>query len=130
MPVIANWEDDDKHIIRFIYEEPWTWHELFNAMKSVAAEHDELPHKVAWIMDLAQSRNIPTGALTQSKHIAGMRHDNTFTTTIVIHSGPFLAKLAGIFNTVFGERLHTKIKMVNTLDEALTEAQKLITEQV
>lgn len=126
MSITVSWEGEGKHIIRFIYEEPWTWQELFASIKDVTPIHNALPHKVVWIMDLENSKKIPGGALTQARQIAQMRHDNTYDTTIVIHDGPFLGRLAEIFNTVFGQRLNTEINMVQSLESALAEAHKLI----
>jgi hypothetical protein len=119
MNIAVIWDNDEKTIIRYIYEKNWTWADVNTALKDASALLDTVDHKVDIIMDFRQSTMmIPMGALSHAKRaLSNPRHDNIHLTVLV--GDAFVLKMADV-SLKLSQKLagNWELKFASTLDEA------------
>lgn len=118
MGIRVQWDSDEKKIVRYIYEERWTWEDLHYARSQVREWLEELDYQVDVIVDVQNSRLVPNGVLAQGRMFADTSHRNEGHTVVVGANG-LMRSMYELFGKVY-TRLSNKIviEFAGTLDEA------------
>jgi hypothetical protein len=115
MGIKASWDNEDHTILRFNYEGSWTWDDLHNALSQGHAMMRTETHTVDVLIDVSQSRLIPSGALARGKHIDDIKPDN-HGMTAVVGANTFMQGLYDLFRKIYRKNLN--VVYVPTLEEA------------
>jgi hypothetical protein len=116
MPVHIQWDNDDKTAIRYDYEGKWSWDELYDVSKKAVEMFHSVNHKVNVIHNLANSPNLPSGALSHAHRFSAQNPEN-WGISVVVGTSAFVSSLIQVFRKVyrqFGERYYTAM----TLEQA------------
>jgi hypothetical protein len=117
MSVAVVWDDDEKSIIRFIFEGSWTLDELYTAFDEQSQMLDSVDHKVDVIVDFRESNAVPEHLIGNFSRIfqsSGSSHPNTGM-TVLVGVGGFAQILADLFSKFFA-----RLPTTTTLEEAHT----------
>ena len=69
MGIEVKWDNEDKTIIRYIYDGRWTWEELDNARTVAAQFESTVDRRVNVIVDVLKSRLLPNGTITRARQV-------------------------------------------------------------
>jgi hypothetical protein len=115
MPVRVIWDNEEKNIVRYVFEGKWTLDELYAVMKEEDQMMAAVTHRVDVIVDFQDSGAIPDRLLANFPKIfesSSASHPNVGMTVIIGAAG-FAEMLANIFSKVF-----TRMLTAQTLEEA------------
>jgi len=59
MPIITDWIDDSKTVIRLYYEKTWNWQDAIDAHSEANRLMDKVKHPVAVIIDMSDTNHMP-----------------------------------------------------------------------
>ena len=122
MTVSANWDNEQKTIIRYSFDGNWTWNEFYAAVNQSHALQDAVSHRVDIILDLGESYVVPEGALMQFRRLAGINHANTGVRVIVSRN----STLGVLFDTF--TRVYSKIAEKHYLASSMEQAYAIISQ--
>jgi hypothetical protein len=77
MGIRVVWDNDEKTIIRYIFESEWAWEDIRTAANISNAMLDEIGRVTHFIYDTSQSKRVPDGALTHLRRYIGKEHPLT-----------------------------------------------------
>src|SRR5262245_55800077 len=83
MAIRVEWDNDEKTVIRYVIESPWTWEEMRIAADTSNVMLDEVGRKVHFIYDMQKSTRVPEGALTHLSRFIGKEHRLTGQAVVV-----------------------------------------------
>ncbi len=69
MPIIPQWENNDKTIIRTQFKDEWTWNNFTLVRTTLLHMIESVPHIVDHIADFQDVEDIPNGALAIGRSI-------------------------------------------------------------
>jgi hypothetical protein len=119
MPVTAQWDNDDKTIIRFDVSGRWTWAEYRAANAEIRKMVDGLSYIVHFIVNPLddQSRGyLPPGALQHIRSVYGSVSPNVGMTA-VIGASPYYHALYAIGRKIYPQ-IAVRYRFANSLEEA------------
>lgn len=76
MSVTAQWDNEDKTTVLYIFSGQWSWDEFRPAWQEGRALVSSVPHRVASILDFEQSAGIPPGMLVKGDYVFRNRLPN------------------------------------------------------
>lgn len=120
MPVRAYWEDETHTLVHYNFEGNWTWDELYPAYYQAIEMEKSVPHRVDVILDMRQSKKIPSNALMHIKNISDKQPPNIGLSVLVSNSA-FLASMYRI-----GVQFYSKIGHYFFLTTSMEEAYTMI----
>ncbi len=124
MGIRVVWDNEEKTIIRYIFESEWKWEDIRAAADTSNAMLDELGQVTHFIYDTSQSVRIPEGALTHLRRFVGKEHPLTGRSVVVgapKTSGVLLARgLLSVMQRVY------KAGWKFAFSESLEEARELL----
>lgn len=120
MSVRVVWDNDQKTIVRYVFEGKWTWDELYPAYNQAIEMEKAQPHRVHAILDMRKAIGVPANVLTHLKHISDKQPDN-IGLSIVVTSSSFVHSLYQI-----AIKFYNKIDYYFRVAETLDEAYKMI----
>jgi hypothetical protein len=127
MGVRVVWHNDKKTIIRYIYENRWSWEDLYTARLEVKAMLESVPHKVGIIVDVRNSSILPSGTLARAKYIASSSptlHHNEGVTVILGASG-LVRSIYDVMRKIYPYTMRErKYYFASTLEEAYSILMK------
>jgi hypothetical protein len=116
MPVRVYWEDEPQTIVRYDFDGPWTWDDLYPAYYQAIQMERSVEYRVDVILDLRHSGRMPANVLLHIKNISEKQPPN-LGLSVFVTTNTFMHSL---YQT--GIRFYNKIgyyfRMVKTLDEA------------
>lgn len=118
MPLITEWDNDQKTIMRVTYQPGWTWNEMEANLSIEKGYLDSVDHPVDVIADF-RGTTLPPGAIARLPKIASSppyTHRNSGI-VIMVGSPAFMEEVVSIYRRVFGQA-GAKLTMVHDLDEA------------
>ncbi len=83
MGVSTQWDNEEKTVIRYVYEGRWTWDEYYPAHQEAREMTKSVEHIVHVIVDVRNSTLLPKGALTHSRSALDNKPANEGITVIV-----------------------------------------------
>ena len=119
MAILTNWYNDDKTILRHVYEVAWTWSDLYLAIDEAYALVETVDHTVDIIIDMRLSSIIPSNVFNHGKHAIVKAHPRQG--HMIVVGAPRLAQtLFQAFLKIYGkEAKNFPVVFVSTLDEGL-----------
>jgi len=84
MGIQVVWDDDAKRMIRYNFDERWSWDEFFAAREGAIRLIDTVSHKIGVIMDLPPNIEVPPNVLTNVRSALRTKHPNTVVIVFVI----------------------------------------------
>src|SRR5262245_59394756 len=109
------WDNDEKTVVRYIFEKNWTWQEFFTAKAEAYALIDTVKHPVGIIMDAPPEVNLPPNTLTHSRNALRNKHPNTRVIAFVLTQA-FVRSMINIFMRISPNS--ADLHIVATLDQA------------
>jgi len=70
MPVNADWLNDEKTILRFVYAGHWTWDEAVAMLDDANRKMKQVKHPVAVIVDMTDGQRLPENPLENIGRLA------------------------------------------------------------
>ena len=67
MNIEVVWDNEEKTIVRYVFEPTWTWDQFYAAREIAREMFATVPHKVGVIMDAPQDVLIPAKILVQGR---------------------------------------------------------------
>lgn len=121
MGIRVEWDNDEKTVIRYVYEERWTWEDFHYARSQVREWLDTVDHRVDVIVDVRNSRLVPNGVLAQGRMFASnapIAHRNEGH-TIVVGANSLMRSMFEMFGKVYS-RLSDELELefASSLEEA------------
>lgn len=115
MGVWVTWDNPEKTILRYIYEETWTWDEWGTAVEDARTMMQSVDHKVFLIVDAA-CRDVPKGALSRFRHATCVEAGHV-KMVLLVGNNAFLQTLFSIVRRLV-QGCAMKLVTVATLDDA------------
>jgi hypothetical protein len=84
MNVEVVWDNEEKTIIRYVFEPQWTWDQFYAAREIAREMFAAVPHKVGVIMDTPQDMLIPAKILVRGRKALKDRPEQVAFVTFVI----------------------------------------------
>ncbi len=116
MPVQIVWDDEEKTMLRHIYQGEWTWQEFDVAVATAYTWIESVPHRVHIIVDLRQTGPLPANVLLHIRGLADRAHPR-IGKTIIVGTNAFLQRLYDVFTSVYAIP-HNHVILAPTLEEA------------
>lgn len=83
MGITIGWDNNEKTVIRFTFEDLWDWNDLHAARMTGHQMIDEVNRKVDFIADLTRSAFIPAGGLNNLRVLAQNVHPQSGVVAVV-----------------------------------------------
>jgi hypothetical protein len=125
MKIEPKWDNEQKTIIRHVFERGWGWTDFHQALEQASTMMSEVDHRVDVILDFRDASIIPSGAITQvKKAYSNPKHPNVGT-TVVVGANSFMQALVQVGTKLSpGTLQNWDVMFANTLDEAYTQLKK------
>jgi hypothetical protein len=121
MPVSVKWDNDEQTIMRWVFEGNWTWEEYYTNRDAANAQVSEKGHRVDMIVDMRNSKTLPSGAMTHGKNAVSSATPDNLGVTVFVGVNPVLRTFYSMFSQLYSRLLsnkHLDTVMVATLEEA------------
>jgi hypothetical protein len=128
MPVTIRWSNSARTVLRFIFEEPYTWIEFEEAIEIARAHHRQLSHKVVWLFDFSQVISLPAGAIGMGRRIVRDSIPNRHPDFIILGANARVKSVWRIFERVIGQRYGVQLHNADTEDEVWQQIAQLLTD--
>ena len=115
MAVNVVWDNNNYTVIRYDFEHPWKLEDYYLAADEVAAQIALVKHRVNVLMDLTQSRTLPTQILPAAARAYKIMPHNFG--VAVVAGNAYVAGMVKLFNTAY-PALGSRMIAVKTMDEA------------
>jgi hypothetical protein len=109
------WDNDERTIIRHVYEGKWTLEEYYALIDQNYNEIDSVNHRVDIINDLREMSGVPSNMTTAIRYAARRAHKNEGI-NVMVAPPTFVKILVEAINNAVGE--HTEVLHTKTLEEA------------
>jgi hypothetical protein len=124
MTVRVSWDNDDKTVIHYQFDDNWTWDDFFPAKARAQDLIDTVPHKVAVILETQHNGVIPHNLLTNARNGLRTKHPQTALVVIVV-TRPFIRTMIGTIRAL-SPLAHVRIEMAYTMAEARATALQFL----
>jgi hypothetical protein len=119
MPITAEWDNEEKTLIRQTYSGRWTWDDVRMTIDKCQQMLDSVDHKVNFISDLRQSQTmLPPGATVQFSWLSNYLRHPKMGKSVIVGASEFIRIFGGIFTSAH-RGIAEQIIFASTLDEAL-----------
>jgi hypothetical protein len=116
MGIVVDWDNSAKTVVRYEFDEQWTWEEFYVAKKQAYTIIDTVSHRVGVIMNAPPNVTLPPNMLTHSLSALRNKHPNTLILVFVL-TRPFMRAMISTLGKI--SRLGaSSIELATTLDEA------------
>lgn len=117
MPIQVKWFDSEKRIIGYIFADPVSLEDIYEALQDGYDLSADLPYRIYIVYDFRDFRNLPPNLFSTLSFLRKISQDNVELRLLV---GPsmMLASSLRILGGVIPQ-LKDSLKVVETLDEAL-----------
>ncbi len=72
--VTVEWNNPEKTIILLKMVDPWNWEEFYLAQDEIMLMTETVSHRISFIIDVSQARNIPTNTMTHFRNLSLIHH--------------------------------------------------------
>lgn len=116
MPITVIWDNDEKTAFHWIFEGKWNWKEYAQAMDQADKLAKEVEHPIDVIVNMAQSKLIPSHALSNIRAKMGAE-PHKLGLVVIITNNP-LVKAIGNALPRLNRRFENKIAIAATVEQA------------
>lgn len=67
MGIYVEWDNEDRTVLRYTYEDFWSWDEFYSASAQARSMLETARHEVNTIVDMRSSTVMPRGMLAQAR---------------------------------------------------------------
>lgn len=127
MNIKVSWDNDDKTVIRYDFEGPWTWDDFRIAAEEAFAMTRSVEHTVDTISNFFPGVLLPANAMFQFRRIMEEAPKNRGV-NVIVGSSAFIRTMVMMFSSV-NRQLAKRIVIVDRLDQAravLAERRKQV----
>lgn len=117
MGITIAWDNEDRTILRFVFDKRWTWDDVANAKRESDAALDSVPHlAVAIIYDAPPDVRLPPDMLTNARRVLSSNHPKAVLLVFVLTNT--MARI--MINTLarISGSVGARIRVVDSVDEA------------
>lgn len=118
MPIEVYWGNDEKTVMRFVFQKPWTWDDFYRAVDRHFVMLRGVDHLVYAITDVSQAGTIPPSALSHGRYYWKHWPPN-LATIIIIGANPLFLAMDNLFHRLYGDG-HSHLRYANSVEEALS----------
>lgn len=129
MKVQIQWENDDKKIVRYIFEQGWSWPDLNAALDEAGELIGTVSHRVDVIMDISSANLIPKGALSQINRAYSNPKPPNIGLTVIVTPNSFMSAMVSMAKKIWGEKTDWQLEFVQTIGEAYQIIKNQSTEE-
>lgn len=116
MPIHVSWDNPDKTILCYRYEDAWTWEEVYAALTNAYEWVDGVDYTVDVIIDLRASSALPAPILTNAFNVNKRQHPR-IGLTVAVGANHFAQLMADLFKRLIPDYARRYV-LVATLEEA------------
>ena len=116
MAINVEWDNPEKTIICYHFEERWTWEEFFEARRHAQSIISGVTHNVGVIMNTPPNIVLPSNLLTHS--LTSLRHRHPNTVIIVFIAGKSFLNMMISLMTKMSHLASDSMVMAANMDEA------------
>ncbi len=116
MPIKVIWDNEEKTIVRHIFEGQWTWDEFEICTQESKALMESVDYTVQMILDVQKSPGMPQGFLSHMRTVTQKPHPNAGALALVGASS-FIRAFTNVFLNVTPSNKRS-FMMCATVDEA------------
>ena len=99
MDIHVYWEDDQKIIIRQVYDMTWTWEEFVAAIEEIRRLESEVAHPIGMISEIGRIKSVPSNAILHGSR-AIRRLPEDIVLTVVVTTSPLILSLLSVILTL------------------------------
>lgn len=124
--ITALWDNPEQTVIRYHFEGAWGWKDLYAVIETAAAMMDTVEHRVCIVLDLRESRSVPT------LNPSGLRHLANAPTTNHRNMGIFVIVGANTFTRAMFDifaRLYPRAVEAYHMADSIERAYAIIKEK-
>ncbi len=110
------WDNDEKTILRYIFDTHWTWDDFYAAKAEAYSQIDTVPHKVGVIFDAPEKITLPANMITHNKSAVSKTHANTAIVVVVVTNLYLRTMLTMVMK--LSKKAADTLRLVSSLDEA------------
>lgn len=114
MGIAVVWDDDEKTIIRWDFDEKWTWDDFHEAFRISMDMGENLTYRVDVIPNATQSPHMPVGALAEFKRLDSQLPD-IVKLIVVAGTSAFTRSMIELFGKIYRAQ---SWRTASSLDEA------------
>ena len=105
MPITSIWDNNEKTVLRHVYDGSWTWNDFKANLLKSRAMLDGIQHKVDLIIDTRNGKLLPDGGVGSLHTLRGGNHPN-LGKTVLVGSNLFISRLYGAFHRAYSDNEH------------------------
>lgn len=114
MGIAVVWDDDEKTIIRWDFDEKWTWDEFHEAFRISLEMSENITYRVDVIPNATKSPHMPIGALAEFKRLDSQLPD-IVKLIVVAGTSAFTRSMIELFGKIYRAQ---SWRTASSLDEA------------
>ena len=115
MPIITDWDDIEKTIVRHDFQGKWTWEEFFTAERRANELAVTVTHRVDVISNMREGTMPREGALANARSVIHRLKSNLGVIVVVVN--PLLAVTTNVFKKV-DKDFDRIVRAANSVQEA------------
>ncbi len=118
MPIVTVWDNDEKTVLRHVYEKSWTWADFKANLMQCREMLDSIDYTADLIIDTRNGRTLPDGAMGSLGVLRMSTHPN-LGKTVLVGTNLFISRLYNAFHRAYCDNEHG-LALAPTLDMART----------
>jgi hypothetical protein len=115
-PVRVAWADSEKTILRYDFNERWTWKDIYNAKNIGDAMIETVTHPVGVLFVMPANAALPDNAISNVRTLIKAAHTRTYV-SIVVSSSVYVKTIYNVLRQVY-KPLTASFLHTDTLEKA------------
>ena len=117
MSIDIDWDNDDRQIIKAVFQGRWTWQEYLDGKEKAETMLASVEHRVDFISDMTEGSFVPQSALSNlSRAFAGAPRNLGL--NVIVGGNTFVRILLQSLGKIVPHSPASNIRFAETLDEA------------
>jgi len=117
MAITWVWDNEEKTIIRYIFQGAWGWEDFYQILAEVHTTMDNVEHPVNLIIDVRKSGILPTNALSNISRLRNAPASPNTGRAVLIGGNMFIQRLYVMLHKLYPEMVK-QFSLAQTLEEA------------
>ena len=116
MSIKVVWDNEEKTIVRYVFDARWTWDEFYVARAEAYRQIDSVQHRVGVIFDTPPNIGLPSNMITHSKSAVNKTHSNTIVVVVVAQNMYLRTMLTMVMK--LSKKAGVMMRLASSLEEA------------
>ena len=121
MPILTDWYNGDKTIIRSIHKGTWTLNDYYENVVLLETMRQSVSHPIAIFLDFSESKTLPSNMLSAGQQ-AERVYSEQIVSTYIFGLDMYHRIIGNMFMKLF-PKVGNRMVLANSLEEALEKAQ-------